>query len=281
VLSQNRPGMTLFALPAAADDDVALAFAGYDVASESQQAQRPYRVGEPFSLSGWGEVVVADVHYANTAAGALRIVVEGKNDAAFSTTDQTLMLSLSGAGDQTPAIPLQAADGSWQATFTLATAAPGRPLYAELRALPGGALAVVVLGDVPHLADALEVSVGQAYLEPAGEQVVVHVELHNAGEGAVYLDRDSIRIQPQGGDAYETPGQVEPALPILIGPGETLGLTVAFPLLPARQTESVGQAPPAGQLPAAPSQQPLPATVRLQIGAGLWELSGLPTGRQP
>ncbi|NLF65408.1 MAG: hypothetical protein GX579_12500, partial [Chloroflexi bacterium] len=42
VLSQNRPGMTLFALPAAADDDVALAFAGYDVASESQQAQRPY-----------------------------------------------------------------------------------------------------------------------------------------------------------------------------------------------------------------------------------------------
>ncbi|NLF65309.1 MAG: hypothetical protein GX579_12000 [Chloroflexi bacterium] len=282
VLSQNRPGMTLFALPAAADDDVALAFAGYDVASEQQQAQRLYRVGEPFSLPGWGEVEVEQVHYANTPDGSLRIVVLGKNHPSSPTTDQTLMLSLSGGGEQTPAIPLQAADGSWQATFTLTTATPGRPLFAELRALPGGALAVVALGDVPRLADALEVSVGQAYLQPAGEQIAVHVELRNAGEGAVYLDRGAVRVRPKGGDAYEPVGQVEPALPILIGPGETLGLTVAFPLLPARQTASVGQAPPAGQLPAAPLQQLLPAVVRLQIGASLWELSGLPTGdRQP
>ena len=274
-LSQNRPGMTLFALPAAADDDVALAFAGYDVASEQELAQRSYPIGEPFSLPGWGEVQVEAVHYANAADGSLRIVIEGHNRPSSPTGGQTLLLSLSTGGEQTPAVPLEATAGPWQATLTLAATTPGRPLFAELRALPGGAPAVVALGEVPRLVDALEVSVGQAYLEPAGEQVVVQLALHNAGEGAVYLDREAVRVRPEGGDAYEPAGQVEPALPILIGPRETLGLSVAFPLLSARQTPSVGQ-PPAASPP-----QPHPAAVRLQIGAGLWELSGLPAGRQP
>ncbi len=268
VLSQNRPGMTLFALPAAADDDVALAFAAYDIASEAQQAQRPYQVGEPFSLSGWGEIQVEAVHYAHTADGSLRIVIEGEDDPSFSTDGHALMLTLAASGDQTPALPLNAAAGPWEATFTLSTATPGRPLFAELRALPGGALAVVALGEVPRLEDSLEVSVGQAYLDPAGEQVVIHLELHNAGEGAVYLDRETVLVRPEGGDAYEPAGQVKSGLPTLLEAGETLALTVTFPL-PAplsaepRRLEDAGPAPVPGQ------------EVQLQIGAGLWAI-GLP-----
>jgi hypothetical protein len=176
------------------------------------------------------------------------------------------MLSLVTSGDQTPAVSLEPAAGRWEATFTLSMETPGRPLFAELRALPGGAPAVVALGEGPRLEDSLEVSVGDAYLDPAGEQVAVHLEMHNAGEGDVYLPANYIRLK--GGDADEPAGQVETGLPTLLEAGERLALTATFPL-PAplsaepRPLEDAGPATVPGQ------------EVQLQIGAGLWAI-GLP-----
>jgi hypothetical protein len=276
VLSQNRPGMTLFALPAAADDDVALAFAAYDVTTEELDAQTSYQVGEAIVLPGWGEIQVERVQIANTADGSLRIVIEGATT-PMETTGQTgtLMLSLTATGSQTPAAPLvPAADGAWQATFVLSDAGIGLPLFAELRALPGGAPAMVRLGDLPDLQAQLELSVSEAYWDVETNQAALHVDVHNPGEGAVYLDSNYFRIWAEGvphegGDAYELSGQVVPSLPLLVGPGETLGMSVAFPLL--------AQGPAAEPVSRRPNLQ-------LQIGADLWELSGfgaLTTGRQP
>jgi hypothetical protein len=49
-------------------------------------------------------------------------------------------------------------------------------------------------------------------------------------------------------------------LPALIGPDETLGIRVAFSLTDLSSW---------------------PETLQLQIGANLWEVSGLPAGQQP
>jgi hypothetical protein len=77
LLSQNRLGLTLFALPAIAEDDVAFAFANYDVASEEGQGQVVYEVGEPFALSAGGDLQVSTVQFSHTADGSIRIVIEG------------------------------------------------------------------------------------------------------------------------------------------------------------------------------------------------------------
>ena len=120
----------------------------------------------------------------------------------------------------------------------------------------------------------LELSISEAYWDVETSLAVLQVDVHNPGEGAVYLDSNYFRIRAEGvpyegGDAYELSGQTVPSLPLLVGPGETLGMSVAFPLL--------AQGPAAEPLSRPPSLQ-------LQIGADLWELSGfgaLATGRQP
>lgn len=273
VLSQNRPGMTLFSLPAAAEDDVALALASYDVASEEQQPDRVYEIGELAPLWGWGEGQIDAVHYEHTTNGAFRIVINGTNTSKTSTASSSLLLSLTTPNDQTPAVPIRpAADGTWQASFTVNAAAAGLPLYAELRALPGGGPSVVRLREVPDLQEGLEVSVVGAHQTADSSQVVLRLTVHNPGEGAVHLSSDYVRLLPatgpgmntEGGEAYEFPGQIVPSLPTLIGPGETLGISVAFsPKMDAGQVEESRH--PEGM------QHPFP--VQIQIGADLWEVT--------
>jgi hypothetical protein len=275
-LSRNQTSVTLFWLPAVADDDVALALAAYNVSGEEREAQASVGIGQDTALAGWGEVRVKAVQHAHMEDGALRIVING----GYTPSDKlqendSLVLSLTASGEQTPAVPIHAdADGNWQAVFALSKAVEGLPLFAELRALPGGAPTVINLGDVPRLQEQLELVVSRAYWDVENNEAVLQVNVHNPGEGAVMLDTEDIRIQHEGGDAYDPsgqavsglPGQIVPNLPTLIGPGETLGMYVAFSL--PEQQPAAG--PPAW-----------PGTLKLQIGADLWEVSGLPTGRQP
>ena len=284
VLSQDRPGMTLFALPAAADDEVALALASYDAAAEAWPEQAAYEMGERFTLAGQGAVQVDAARYENTAEGALRIVIEGKiHDPPETGQGDGLLLSLSSRQDQTPAVPIEpAGDGAWQATFALAPASVGLPLFAELRSLPGGGLAVVRLGEAPDLREALDVEVVEAYAEPDGRAVLA-LRLHNPGQGAVYLGRDFIQIVHEGGDAYEAAGPVgfAPALPTLIDGDQTLTMQVTFPTS-FLVAEDAGQPEDARRPP-----------LQIQIGADLWEVTfpegnagqarpgATPTDRQP
>ena len=110
-------------------------------------------------------------------------------------------------------------------------------------------------------------------------QMGLVLTVHNPGDGAVYLDESYIQLPEayqiaagappvqEGGGAYELNVAVTPRqpgqgsfLPLLLEPGQSLGLTVTF----------VWEAPVA----------------RLQIGADLWELAKptgtpAPTGQQP
>ncbi len=274
LLSQNRLGLTLFALPAAAEGDVSFAFAYYDVASEEGQGQVVYDVGDSAAFSAGGELQVTDVQFAHTAEGMLRIVVNGAANGLDGS--HSVLLSLTTSNEQTTAVPLAwAEDGAWQAEFALPNGAAEQALLAEFRLLPDGNLAVFRLGEVPRLIEQLEVEITEAWWDEVQKQAVITVSIHNRGHnqgpdggddggaGAVYLGPDFIQIAQyegtsEGGDAYagtgqvipRLPGQLDPGLPLLINPGETVGITVLL-------------------LPQA-------ASVRLQIGADLWEVAGFP-----
>ena len=251
LLSQNRLGLTLFALPAIAEDDVSFAFANYDVASEEGQGQVVYEVGDNFALNDGGELQVSTVQFGHTADGFIRIVIEGTTDHLGDS--QSIMLSLTSSSEQTTAVPLTPdEDGAWQAAFSLPDRITDLPLLAEFRVLPGGSLAVVQLGEVPRLIEQLQIEITGAWWDGEREQAIMAISIHNPGEGAVYLGPEFIQIPTEGGDAYEGTWQVTPRLPILINPGETMGLTVSF--------------------------LPQSASMRLQIGADLWEVADIPLG---
>ena len=263
LLSQNRLGLTLFALPASEEEDVSFAFANYDVTGEEGQAQVTYGVGRPFPLGEGEEVAVAEVGFSHTADGNLRIVVSGTISNPPPESEQgltgSIMLSLVSSSEQTTAVPISA--GAWQAEFVMPGGGPeagvSQPLLAEFRSLPGGTLAMVQLGEVPQLLEQLQIEITGAWWDVAGERATLALSIHNPGQGAVYLSPDFIQFP--GGDVYEGTGQVIPRLPLLINPGETRGITVSF-------------------LPQAVS-------VQLQIGADLWEVADIPlpptTGRPP
>ena len=261
LLSQNRLGLTLFALPAVAEDDVAFALAQYDITAEDSLAQPLYAVGEPFTLADGRPLEVGAAAFNQTAQGDIRIVLSGLAHSAL--TEATILLSLTAGREQTMAVPLTPAEnGTWQATFVVPGQAQGAALIAEFRALPAGSLAVVRLGEIPHLVEQLASTVVEVWPATAGDGpvIVAAIQVNNPGEGAVYLDPDFIRLADEGGDAYGQNWQVTPRLPLLINPGETLGLTVTFP--------------------------PPTAPVRLQIGRDLWEIglpvtTSLPAGRRP
>ncbi len=268
LLSQNRLGLTLFALPAASEGEVAFVRANYDLTSEAEQGPMVYEVGEPVGL-GETRLQVNDVAFDATITGDIRVAISGT--AAQLPAGATLLVSLSASQEQTAALTLRPdASDQWQAAFVLPATVTGQPLLAELRLMPGGQLGVVRLGSVPRLIDQLAVSIGDAWQDVASGQMVLSLTVHNAGAGAVRLDESYIQLPQayqldagvvsthEGGDAYEVNVVVAPRpsgsggfLPLLLEPGQTAGLTVTF-IWPA----------------------PL---ARLQIGADLWELA-IPDG---
>jgi hypothetical protein len=251
LLSQNRIGLTLFALPANDAGDVSFAFAHYDITSEEDRTQTTHGVGERFSVESVGTLEVETIQFSHTSRGAFRIVIDG------SVSDlpeaQTIMLSMSSTNEQTTAIELEPdEEGAWMTVFTMPDNIAGLPLFAEFRSLPGGNLAIVGLGEAPRLTEALQIEITRARWDAKRGEIVVAVSIHNPGEGAVFFGPKHVHPPSEGGDAYEGNGQVTPRLPVLVGPGETMGIIVSFP--------------------------PKSASVQLQIGHDLWAISGFPQG---
>lgn len=264
LLSQNRLGLTLFALPAASEGDVAFVRANYDLTQEAGQGPEIYEVGEPVGL-GETRLQVHDVAFDATITGDVRVVISGT--IAQRPPGATLLVSLAASQEQTAANTLLPDESDqWQAAFVLPAAVTGQPLLAELRLVPGGQLGVVGLGNVPRLTDQLVVTSGDAWQDAASGQMTLDLTVYNPGAGAVRLDESYIQLPQayqldagafpthEGGDAYEmtvavTTRQSGPGhwLPLLLEPGQTVGLTVTF-------------------------YWPAPL-VRLQIGADLWQLA--------
>ena len=255
-LSQNRTGVTLFALPASAETEVAFVFASYDLLSEAAASAPLHTVGEVVALDQNDTFQIETIVYEHTESGALQIELSGKAALGSSKQQaaQPLWLALSATWGQSDAIALTPeTDGSWTATFTLPDAALGVPLFAELRALPSHVV-TVALDAVPELADQLEISVSAAQWQPKQQTASITVTIHNPSLSKIYLSSDSVSLShPQGGDALDLTLQpingLQP-LPVLLLAGETLTETVTF----------------------LTTQSP----IHLQIGTDRWEISGIP-----
>lgn len=255
LLSQNRLGLTLFALPAQGAEEVALALANYDLGAATAAAAPVYAPGEEIPLAAGQGMTVTEVTFDHDAQGQLLVGIQGQGDLpAGAPTGESLLLSLVGPTEQTTAVALLPdADGRWAVTVPLATTMEGRPLWAELRRLPAGAVYRVGLGSVPRLGQQLTVTIQEAWWDETAGMVGVTAVLTHTGSGAVYLAPDFMQWTSEGGDAYGGSGQEDPRLPgqrnwpQLIHPGETVGVTVTF-------------------LAEAPSG-------RLQIGADLWAVT--------
>lgn len=255
LLSQNRLGLTLFALPAQGAEEVALALANYDLSAATAAAAPVYAPGEEIPLTAGQGMTVTEVTFDHDAQGQLLVGIQGQGDLpAGAPTGESLLLSLVGPTEQTTAVALLPdADGRWAVTVPLATTMEGRPLWAELRRLPAGAVYRVGLGSVPRLGQQLMVAIQEAWWDETAGMVGVTAVLTHTGSGAVYLAPDFMQWTSEGGDAYGGSGQEDPRLPgqrnwpQLIHPGETVGVTVTF----------FAEAP----------------SGRLQIGADLWAVT--------
>lgn len=250
LLSQNRLGLTLFALPATAEDDVSFAMASYDITSEAEQSQPLLALGDRFTLDSDGVMAITAATFDQTLNGSTQITVTGH--VAELKPGAGAMLSLTIGSTQAAAVQLEPDEsGDWKASFTVPGGMYRLPVLAELRTLPGNHLSVVRLGELPRFLEQLDVTNTKTWWDESSKEVNMDFSVTNSGAGAVYLAPDFIQLLPtEGGDAYEFAGQVVPRLPVLIRPGETLGITVSF--------------------------LPQSASIRLQIGAGLWEVSGIP-----
>lgn len=256
LFSQNRLGLTLFALPATTADDVVYARARYDLSAETVPMISLYEVGESFPLGpdAAGQILV--VRMSQEADGTIRIVITGTIETTTSPSStnnpDANLLSLYTTTEQTAAVPLEiTATGAWEAISRLPAGAAGQPLWAELRAADTGDLARVVLGNVPHPLDQLQVETTVAVWDVPTGTARLTLRLQNGGEGGIYLSPDFIQFpSSEGGDAYAVNGQVIPRLPLWLRAGETAGLTVTF--------------------------RPLTSSVQVQIGADLWQVTGFP-----
>lgn len=262
LLSQNRLGLTLFSLPALSETNVSFAIANYDIASEENLEQSLYEIGDTISLNSGGVLSVAAPEFSHTENGSIRIVVDG--NIADLPSNQALMLSVAASNEQTTAVQLMPdKEGNWQVIFTLPSSllpegghlSKRQPLVAEFRTLTGGQLTLVQLGEVPHLIGELEVEISETIWDVKQNKIIISISIHNPLSSNVYLHSKFIQIVSKGGDDNEQTGQVTPRLPMLIKPGETVGIELSF----------------------LPQQDSFFNKTDVQIGTDLWEVSSLPT----
>ncbi len=221
LLSQNRVGMTLFALPAGSAAAVPVALAAYDLTGEDAQTAVYREVGEPFFPGG--DLKLTAVSFSDSRSGELIVTLEG-------TGHGSGMLAVHAHSHQTTALPLPAED-TWQMTFLLpgtvadTGGAAGEPLTAVYRQLPGGESAFIRLGDAPNLLEQLEVGDPRATWQAETGEMVVTVTVTNPGPGLVRLPGDYMQIPNKGGDAYESGRLMDQ----LLEAGETYQVRLAFP----------------------------------------------------
>ncbi|MCK5924132.1 MAG: hypothetical protein KAG66_24570, partial [Methylococcales bacterium] len=213
-LSQNRIGMTLFALTATNANDVSIALAHYDVASERQPTSTLFTVGDRFDLDGH-TFQVEQVDFSFDALGETEVTLRGKWEGT-----SPILLSLNSPTTQATAIQIVPdANHVWQASLILPQTNLDDTLWAEFRTATNE-LAVVGLGHVPTPLADLIITPRQAVW--VGGQMVVTVQVENAGNNPRILRTEDISLE--GGDAYT----LNPPPPFYLVAGEVKAFTLSL-----------------------------------------------------
>ncbi|HFC11385.1 MAG TPA: hypothetical protein ENJ56_00975 [Anaerolineae bacterium] len=247
ILKQDRIGLALFALPASSDDEVAVAFAVYDVSYERELGT----AGAIGSLQPLGALMVAvydTVQVNQLADGRIEVSVQGMTSGDLLAGQQLLVNVTTNAGQQSGTSRLMG--GDWSERFILPATAQGQTAIVEIRLLPSGELVSVQLPALPDLAKDVTVTLYEAWWQPEAEQAHVVLVYHNAGRGRVWLPPATVALTHP--DGAPLGGQLIPLFPLKLEIGETVTQTVSF----------------------VPTQLNAPVIVR--VGDEQWEVSAFP-----
>ncbi len=253
-LSQDRIGMTLFSLPAPAENAVRFALANYDTATEDEQTFSQPLLGEQFQLTSDIQLAAVDITYHHTADGLVTIQVSGEITQRVGSLDH-IMLSLSSAAEQTQSTNLNHLHGHWSAEFLVTDSFLGADVFAQFRAIPASELQTVHLGFLPALQAQLQISPAQAYWQPETGQAVLTLQVVNTGPAVVRLDPSFFTLK--GGDAQLAEIYFQPILPILLEGQAEIPLELSF-LVPDEAFSRRGEA------------------FILTTGDGRWEIAVIP-----
>lgn len=224
-LSQDRIGMTLFSLPAPAENEVQFAYANYDIASEDEQVFEQAGLGEPFDLTVAIRLVVEEVSYEHRPDGLVAIQVSGRITQSLRSQDH-MMLSLASGAEQTQSMNLNHQQHRWLVEFTATDSFLGADVFAEFRAIPANELQTVHLGYLPALDEQMQVSLTQAYWRPETRQAVVRLLVQNPGPATVRLGPSFFNLK--GGEAQPPEIYFQPFLPVLLESQAEISLELSF-----------------------------------------------------
>jgi hypothetical protein len=252
VFFQDRPGVTLFPLPAPANP-VSLLWCPYDPSREEilVSGGLTQSIGEPGEV-GEVRLTVTGVRLNQTLDGQLALDVTGRIQATSGFGMVVMGLTTengrySPRGDQFQA---GETEGEWLAEFLLPPALVGSQLMLDVRSPTGGSL-MIDLGRLPNPVGSLNVTLGPPIWDEPVREVELPVYITNHGESAALL-RAADFVANQGG--VDVPIRVtDPILMPTLAHGQ-------------RQTMVTLRLSPTGSGP-----------VSLQILTTVWELSGFPT----
>jgi hypothetical protein len=225
-LSQDRVGMTLFSLPAPAEDGVTFILANYDTSTEDTQTFAQSDSGEAVSLTDNIVVSVSpDVIVNHTSDGLVSILVSGTITQEIGSLDHLSLSLSSAAGGQTPSSNLSHINNRWTAEFLVTDSFLAADMFVQIRAIPANALQTVHLGRLTAPQEQLQVMFSEAYWQPDSGQAILTVQVTNNGPAVVRLDPTYFSLQ--GGDVQQTI-QTQPSLPVLLDSQEALFLELSF-----------------------------------------------------
>ena len=245
LFSQSRIGLTLFALPALAEDSVTVAFANYDISSEQVNVAPAQGLGDRIALPNV-EFSIDEALYSHEPDGRLQVVIEGVTHSG----SEPLLMSLATGGIQTESRALNLVpNANWQEAFILPSSVAGANLLAEFRSVSGIGVASVYLGEIPQFEDSLEVTILDSFWDTEASQGVINLSIHNPNQGAVRVSSEYIDVSQEGG--RDVIWSVLPNLPTLIELGQTVNVSISF------SSEAAN-------------------AVFIQIGSDLWRIPSLP-----
>lgn len=255
LFAQDRPGVTLFPLPAPASP-IAVLWCPYN----------PEREGEAIAgglSSSMGETVAAgDVRLTvdewtvnEGREGQLLLDIYGRIQATGAHGSVILSLNTP-TGKYTPTgaqYQATAQEAAWLAQFVLPPVAAGTPLQLEARALIGGVV-LIDLGRLPDLKSYVAVDVpGVTWHADRGE-VELEIALANTHPNSTILLTENHFTAQQGGETLAL-RLTEPTLPYLLGAGERARFKVRLT--------------PAG-----------PTNLNVSVFSSFWEIRGIPQTTQ-
>lgn len=223
-LSQDHIGVTLFSLPAPADNQVRFITADYDMTMEDTAVLDTHTLTEDILLANGSEIKISQVMYEHTFSGAVRFLLAGE-----STPNSQFLLALSSGNVQTESIAPIQTDDQWTAEFLVPDSFTGQAISAEIRAVPSNELLFVTLGIFPRLDAQLKVSAQLAYWQAETQTAVIHLSISNTGEQQVHVGPTFFKLTG-GNQTQRREIPLISTLPIVLEGNEAQSITLSFSL---------------------------------------------------